>query len=96
MTDESGVTIDAFIRARLAEDEMNAESERELWQVEATREAVVGILEYTGMWELLVGSRPPSAEQASTALAEIRAIRAMAAVWRTHTDYQSSWVLEPF
>ncbi|MFI6368911.1 DUF6221 family protein [Nocardia sp. NPDC050630] len=64
---------------------------RELRQVAATRDMFLFILESSGMWELLVGARPPSAEQASADIEKIRAVRAMVAVWRNHPDYRPEW-----
>ncbi|WP_433660780.1 DUF6221 family protein [Nocardia sp. CA-128927] len=87
--------IDEFIRARLAEDEGTASTASNpaqvLRQVRATRETFVAILEYTGTWELLVQSPPSSAAAVAADIAEIRAIRAMAAVWSAHPDYQPEW-----
>ncbi|MFI6369234.1 DUF6221 family protein [Nocardia sp. NPDC050630] len=134
------MTIDEFIRARLAEDEETARSAasekgyaewdvvtdgnaeqvipqadsrgahpisrtglhiavhdpaRELRQVAANRDMFLYILETSGMWELLVGARPPSAEKASADIAEIRAVRAMAAIWSNHPDCREEWKVDP-
>ncbi|WP_280441062.1 DUF6221 family protein [Nocardia brasiliensis] len=91
----SETRIDEFIRARLAEDEMTASDAPDpaqvLRQVRATRETFIAILEYTGTWELLVDSAPSSAAALAADIAEFRAIRAMAAVWSDHPDYQPEW-----